>query len=162
MNLISRELQVDTINWYKNKYKDVQKEFQQVKAEFFWSTDQYKVLYAYEELRKKMNRIRHSYDEEKNRKIESLSLGSQNRNENVEPNKAKQSVKEKVKLIRRERNKRIKRRKMRCQKERRRRFKKIQKKRKIRRLNKNGQNCQKNQSRSMKNLKRKAHWMLLI
>ena len=63
-----------------------------------------------------MNRIRHSYDEEKNRKIESLSSGSQNRNENVEPNKAKQSVK--------------KRRKMRRQKERRRRFKKIQKKRK--------------------------------
>ena len=130
MNLISRELQVDTINWYKNKYKEVQKEFQPVKAEFSRSTDQYKVQYAYEELRKEMNRIRHLYDEEKNRKIESLSSGSQNRNENVEPNKAKQSVKEKVKLIRRERNKRIKRRKMRRQKERRRRFKKIQKKRK--------------------------------
>ena len=51
----------------------------------------------------------------KKRKIESLSSGSQNRNENVEPNKAKQSVKEKVKLIRRERDKRIKRRKMRHQ-----------------------------------------------
>ena len=123
MNLISEELQVDTINWYKNKYKDVQKKFQQVKAEFFRSTDQYKVQYAYEELRKEMNRIRHSYNEEKNRKIESLSLGSQNRNENVEPNKAKQSVKEKIKLIRRKRDKRIKRWKMRCQKARRR-FKK--------------------------------------
>ena len=83
MNLISRELQVDTINWYKNQYKDVQKEFQQVKAEFFRSTDQYKLQYAYEEVRNEMNRIRHSYDEEKNRKIESLSSGIQNRNENV-------------------------------------------------------------------------------
>ena len=65
MNLISRELQVDTINWYKNKYKDVQKKFQQVKAEFLRSKDQCKVQYAYEELRKDMNRRRHSYKERK-------------------------------------------------------------------------------------------------
>ena len=57
----------------------------------------------------------------------------------MEPNKAKQSVKEKVKLIRRERNKSVTRRKMRRQKERRSRFKKIQKKIKNQKINKNGQ-----------------------
>ena len=129
MNLISRELQVGTINWYKNKYKEVQKEFQQVKVEFFRSTDQY----AYEELRKKMNRRMHSYEEEENRKIKSLSSDRVNRSENVEPNKSKQSVKEKVKLIRRDTNKKVKRWKMRRQKERRR-FKKIHKKRKNQRI----------------------------
>ena len=95
MNIISRELHVDTINWYKNEYKDVQKEFQQVNAECFRKADQYEVQYAYEELRKEMNRRMHSYEEEKNWKIESLSSGSQNRSENVEPNKTKQSVEEK-------------------------------------------------------------------
>ena len=75
MNLISRELQADTINWYKNKYKDFQKEFHQVKAEFFRSTDQYKVQYAYEELRKEMNRIRHSYDEEKKKENREFIIG---------------------------------------------------------------------------------------
>ena len=122
MNLISRELQEDTINWHKNKYKEVQKEIQQVKAEFFRSTHQYKVEHAYEELTKEMNRRMHSYEEEKNRKIENLLSDKENRSENVELNKATQSVKERVKLIRRKRNKRVKRRKMRCQKERRRRF----------------------------------------
>ena len=129
MNLISRELQVGTINWHKNKYKEVQKEFQQVKAEFFRSTDQY----AHEELRKKMSRRMHSHEEEENRKIKSLSSDRVNRSENVEPNKSKQSVKEKVKLIRRDTNKKVKRWKMRRQKERRR-FKKIHKKRKNQRI----------------------------